>query len=109
MYPTHEELFEAFSHHRPEGKLELIEGRLIVGNTMVGSRLLLRQILQGWKADAAVTFAPIESWSEALRVGYGLSLSLKGNSDLLQVREGKSLWLRHKNERQGKGESIRIH
>ncbi|WP_206755081.1 hypothetical protein [Leptolyngbya sp. FACHB-711] len=42
-------------HHRPEGKLELIEDHLIVG-----SQLLLRQILQGWRAIAAITFAPIE-------------------------------------------------
>jgi hypothetical protein len=46
MYPTTEELFESFSRHKPEGKLELIESRLIVRNTIVGSRLLLRQILQ---------------------------------------------------------------
>jgi hypothetical protein len=57
LYPTTSELFESFSNHRPEGKLELVESQLIVGNTIAGSRLLLRQILQGWKADAAIAFA----------------------------------------------------
>ncbi len=89
MYPTIEELFESFSRHRPEGKLELIDGRLIVGNTIVGSRLLLRQILQGWKADAAIAFAPIEKWIEALQVGYHLSCSIAGQdtSDALDILE----------------------
>lgn len=87
MYPTTEELFESFSRHRPEGKLELIEGRLIVGNTIDGSRLLLRQILQGWKADAAIAFAPVDQWIEALQVGYHLPCSVEGRhtSDALDV------------------------
>lgn len=75
MYPTMQELFHDWSEHRPEGKLELIEGKLIVGNSLVGSRLMLRQILQGWKADAAVAFASPEMWVEALKAGFGLSAS----------------------------------
>jgi hypothetical protein len=46
-------LFDNWINHNPEGKLKLIEGQLIVGNSLVGSWLLLRQILQGWRADAA--------------------------------------------------------
>ena len=65
LYPTTEELFESFSRHRPESKLELIEGRLIVGNTIVGSRLLPQQILQGWKAEAAIALAPLV-WAKRL-------------------------------------------
>ncbi len=79
MYPTTEELFESFSYHRPEGKLELIEGRLIVGNTLVGSRLLLRQILQGWRADAAIALAPLETWIEALKRGFHLACPTEEN------------------------------
>ncbi|NJL40162.1 MAG: Uma2 family endonuclease [Leptolyngbyaceae cyanobacterium RM2_2_4] len=74
MYPSREELFHDFSEHHPEGKLELIDGKLIVGNSLVGSRLLLRQILQGWKADAAVALAPIEIWIEAIKAGFNLSI-----------------------------------
>lgn len=79
MYPTTEALFESFSHHRPEGKLKLIAGRLIVGNTIVGSRLLLQQILQGWRADAAIALAPIETWVEALKRGFHLGCSTEGS------------------------------
>src|SRR4028118_2285091 len=74
MYLFEEELFHDFTEHHPEGKLELIDGCLIVGNNLVGSRLLLRQILQGWKADAAVALAPVEHWIEALKEGFKLSI-----------------------------------
>ena len=74
MYPSPTERFEDFINHRPESKLELIEGQLIVGNSLTGSRLLLRQILQGWGAEAAIALAPIETWIEALTASYDLSL-----------------------------------
>ncbi len=60
------DLFNDFCRQGTKGKLELIDGKLIVGNTIVGSRLLLRQILQGWGAEAAVALAPISLWIEAL-------------------------------------------
>ncbi|HEY9697868.1 MAG TPA: hypothetical protein V6D10_11435 [Trichocoleus sp.] len=55
--------------------MELVENRLTVGNTIVGSRLLLRRILQGWKADAAIALASTEMWIEALKIGFNLSCS----------------------------------
>jgi Uma2 family endonuclease len=89
MYPSTEELFRDFTEHHPEGKLELIEGSLIVGNSLIGSRLLLRQILQGWKADAAVALAPVELWIEALKIGFKLFTpgSVVDNLALLDVLE----------------------
>jgi hypothetical protein len=42
-----------------------------VGNSLVGSRLLLRQLLQGWGAEAAIALAPIETWLSALAAAYG--------------------------------------
>lgn len=62
---------------------------MIVGNTIVGSRLLLQQILQGWKADAAIAFAPVDTWIEALRVGLDLSCSMEEHSiaDALDILE----------------------
>ncbi|MBE9146594.1 Uma2 family endonuclease [Planktothrix mougeotii] len=63
-------LFNEFIDAGPEAKLELIESKLIVGNTLVGSRLLLKQILTGWGARAAIALAPIEQWLEALRLTY---------------------------------------
>ena len=36
-------------------KIELMEGKLIVGDRLAHSRLLLSQILRGWGMDAAIT------------------------------------------------------
>lgn len=80
------ELFDEFVDAGPEAKLELIEYKLVVGNTLIGSRLLLRQILIGWGASAAIALAPIEEWLQALRVTYDApeaSLSI-GNLEALQ-------------------------
>ena len=65
------DLFEDYTRYGPEPKLELIDGRLIVGNNLAASRLLLRHILTGWGASAAVALAPIEQWLEALSIGFG--------------------------------------
>jgi len=54
LYPPTSEVFDTWINNKPESKLELIDGQLVVGNSLIGSRLLLRQILQGWRADAAV-------------------------------------------------------
>lgn len=81
MYPTPKERFEDFVHHHPENKLELMNGQLIVGNSLVGSRLLLRQILQGWGAEAAIALAPIETWLWALAAGYKWSLPAASSPD----------------------------
>ncbi len=67
------DLFNDFCRQGTEGKLELIDGKLIVGNSIVGSRLLLRQILQGWGAEAAVAIAPVSLWIEALAVNLELN------------------------------------
>ncbi|MEO1095390.1 MAG: hypothetical protein AAFX01_10875 [Cyanobacteria bacterium J06638_28] len=44
MYSTPKERLEDFTRHHPEHKLALIDGKLVVGNSLAGSRLLLRQI-----------------------------------------------------------------
>ena len=79
LYPPKSELFDNWINNKPESKLELIDGRLIVGNSLTGSRLLLRQILQGWRADAAIALAPIETWLQSLAAGYGLTLPQTGS------------------------------
>jgi hypothetical protein len=91
MYPTFKERFEDFCHHHPENKLELIDGQLIVGNSLVGSRLLLRQILQGWGADAAIALAPIDTWLAALAAGYGWRIPTDSSlDDTLTVLEAQA-------------------
>jgi hypothetical protein len=79
LYPPKSELFDNWVNNKPESKLELIDGRLIVGNSLTGSRLLLRQILQGWRADAAIALAPIETWLQSLAAGYDLTLPQTGS------------------------------
>jgi hypothetical protein len=54
----------------PEAKLELIEGRLIVGNSLAGTRLLLSEILTGWSAAAVIALADRNLCWEALRIAY---------------------------------------
>jgi Uma2 family endonuclease len=53
----------------PEPKLELLDGRLTVGNG-AGNMQLLRHLLDGWGAEAAVPMAPAEWWWQALYQGF---------------------------------------
>jgi Uma2 family endonuclease len=64
---------DAFEEHirmMPEPKLELLGGRFLVGNG-AGNMQLLRHLLEGWGAEAAVPMAPRELWLQALRQGFG--------------------------------------
>ncbi|NEQ54811.1 MAG: hypothetical protein F6K11_32595 [Leptolyngbya sp. SIO3F4] len=80
--PPASELFDTWLKFRPESKLELIDGQLVVGNSLAGSRLLLRQLLQGWSVGAAIAFAPIETWLGALTAAYHVSLPETESLDL---------------------------
>jgi Uma2 family endonuclease len=64
----HEE-FERKNREMPEPKLELLDGRLSVGNG-AGNLQLLRHLLEGWGAEAALPMAPSELWWEALHQGF---------------------------------------
>lgn len=57
----------------PEFRLELINEQFLVGGTLAGSRWLLREALKGWGLEAAIAFAPVELWWEALRLAYRVS------------------------------------
>jgi len=50
----------------PESKLELIDGRLIVGNSLASSRYLLWAILRLLGPRAALALAPLDRWWSAL-------------------------------------------
>src|SRR5262245_35725573 len=54
----------------PEPKLQLIGGRFVVGNGGTGNLQLLRDILHGWGAEAAVPMTPAELWWRALAEGF---------------------------------------
>ena len=57
----------------PEFRLELVNGQFLIGGTLGGSRWLLKEALMGWGLEAAVAFAPVEQWWDALRLAYGVS------------------------------------
>jgi predicted nucleotidyltransferase len=63
---TSEDVFEKFERETPEPKLELIEGRLIIGNSLAGSRYYLHDLLTGWGTEAVLPFAAPQLWRSAL-------------------------------------------
>lgn len=65
-----DDAFERHWQESPESKLELIDGRLIVGNSLRGSRYLLWDILTGWGPEAALALAPATSWRQALHEAF---------------------------------------
>ncbi len=50
----------------PGSKIELVEGKLVVGDHLNHSRRLLSQILRGWGIEAIVALAPEQLWWKAL-------------------------------------------
>ena len=81
------ESFDYFVQSSPEGKIELINGQLVVGNSLMGSRLLLDHILRGWGADAATAFSSVDSWIEALCAAYSLKVSKYSGEQALAGRD----------------------
>ena len=57
----------------PEIRFELVNGQFLVGGTIDGSRWLLKEALLGWGLEAAIAFAPLDQWWNALRQAHGLS------------------------------------
>ena len=62
--------FEEHIRLMPEPKLQLIAGRFVVGNGGSGNTQLLRDLLEGWGAEAAIDMAPLDRWREALHRGF---------------------------------------
>ena len=52
-------------------KIELVDGQLIVGDSLTHSRLLLSQILRGWGIEAVVALAGQQLWWKALSQAFG--------------------------------------
>src|SRR5262249_20748300 len=63
--------FEQYERETPEPKLELIEGRLVIGNSLAGSRYYLHDLLTGWGTEAALAFAAPDQWRAALHQAFG--------------------------------------
>src|SRR5947209_2588674 len=58
--------FERHWAAMPEGKLELIDGKLII-STLSGSRWIMREILKDYGPDIVLPMAPPTLWWSALR------------------------------------------
>jgi Uma2 family endonuclease len=54
----------------PGSKIELVEGKLVVGDHLNHSRRLLSQILRGWGIEAIVALAPEQLWWQALSITF---------------------------------------
>jgi Putative restriction endonuclease len=65
------DLFDDYHTWFPGTKIELVNGQLIIGNSLTHSRRLLQQILRGWGMEAIVALAPAELWWDALSQVFG--------------------------------------
>lgn len=61
--------FDQYIATMPEPKIELLDGRLVIGNG-AGNMQLLRHLLEGWGAAAALPMALDELWWQALSDGF---------------------------------------
>ena len=65
-----EDEFEKWWYGQPESKFELIDGKFTVGNSLIGSQLLFRMILEGWGAAPVVALVDRKLVWQALKVVY---------------------------------------
>ena len=61
-------LFDEYLQWEPRTKIELIDGKVIIGKSLSHSRLLLSHILRGWGLEAAIALAPEPLWWQALSI-----------------------------------------
>lgn len=62
------DLFDEYIQWEPRTKIELIEGKVIIGKSLSHSRLLLSHIVRGWGLEAAIALAPEPLWWQALSI-----------------------------------------
>ena len=82
--------FEYWVEHSPERKIELVEGRLIVGNSLAGSRLLLDHILRGWRVDAGTALGSVDQWIAAFCTAFHMSHPPRVDDDVIGVLKEKA-------------------
>lgn len=73
-------LLDDYHAWSPGSKIELVNGQLIVGDSLVHSQRLLSQILRGWGVEAIAALASEQLWWQALShtVGAPMLTSLDG-------------------------------
>lgn len=67
-----ESLLDEYYAWSPGSKIELVDGQLMIGDSLTHSRLLLSQILRSWGIEAVVALAPELLWWQALSQVFGI-------------------------------------
>lgn len=67
------EFMEEYLELTQGAKIELLDGRLIVGDSPNHTKRLLDQLLRGWGLEAAIVLAPETLWLEALIQAFTLT------------------------------------
>lgn len=80
-----QENFAYFEAHCPEPKIELVDGRLLAGNGLAGSRLLFDHLVRGWGVAAATAFGTIAQWIDALCAAYHLPRPAQAHDAALTI------------------------
>lgn len=75
-------LFDDYRAWAHGSRIELVNGKLVVGKSLSHSRLLLHQILRGWGLKAAIALAPESMWWSALSAAFAPDLDLETLSSL---------------------------
>jgi len=70
-------LFDDYRAWAHGSRIELVNGKLVVGKSLSHSRLLLHQILRGWGLEAAISLAPELMWWSALSAAFAPDLDLE--------------------------------
>ena len=69
-------LFDDYLAWAHGSRIELVNGKLVIGKSLSHSRLLLHQILRGWGLEAAIALAPESMWWSALSAAFAPALDL---------------------------------
>lgn len=78
-------LIDEYLSWSPGSKIELADGQLIIGDSLVHSRLLLSQILRGWGIEAIAALAPEQLWWKAIAQTFDTPFDAPTAGDVLDA------------------------
>jgi Putative restriction endonuclease len=76
------EFMEEYLELTQGAKIELLDGRLVIGDSPNHTKRLLHQLLRGWGLEAAIVLAPETLWLDALTQAF----TLTRNTDLATLQ-----------------------
>jgi hypothetical protein len=86
---TGDSLLDRWWAELPEGKLELIDGKLVI-STLKGSRRVARELLQDYGPPLFLPMAPAESWRDALIAAFAAAARPRTPAEWLRWADGLS-------------------